>query len=327
MIGGDRILDGRAPYGNMPVQGTKRSCGKKDADGSIRDWVQDNGRCESSLPRGDTYGPVAYLAYVPAALVFPWSGKWDSLPAAHATAIVFDLLVVLGLVPRGPALRGHAARGGARLRLDGVPVHRICAELQHERRDHARDPRLGPLALDLAGARGAAVALSGWTKFATLLLAPLWLTYPNGLSRRAVTRFGAGFVVATGAAFSILLLEPSLVDTARTFIDHTFRYQLDRGSPFSPWDWAQYHARGIPDLAAVQLILQVGVLALAGVVAVIPQRKGPLELAALSAAVLTGFELTLTHWSYLYIPWFLPFVLVALLLAPVGEPRSRRRST
>ena len=38
----------------------------------------------------------------------------------------------------------------------------------------------------------------------------------------------------------------------------------------------------------------------------IPHRKGPLELAALSAAVLVGFELTLTHWSYLYIPWFLP---------------------
>ena len=175
-------------------------------------------------------------------------------------------------------------------------------------------------------ARGAAVALSGWTKFATLLLAPLWLTYPSGLSRRAVARFGAGFVVATGAAFSILLLEPNLVDTARTFIEHTFRYQLDRGSPFSPWDWGQYHARGIPDLGAVQLILQVGVLALAGVVAVIPRRKGPLELAALSAAVLIGFELTLTHWSYLYIPWFLPFVLVALLLAPAGGPVEETES-
>ena len=60
-------------------------------------------------------------------------------------------------------------------------------------------------------------------------------------------------------------------------------------------------------------------LALAGVVAVIPRHKGPLELAALSAALLVGFELTLTHWSYLYIPWFLPFALLALLL-PRREP-------
>ena len=127
-------------------------------------------------------------------------------------------------------------------------------------------------------------------------------------------RFAAAFAVASLAVFSVLLLEPSLVEAGRTFVDRTLGYQLDRDSPFSPWDWGQYHARGIPDLAAVQLILQVAVLALAGVVAAIPRRKGPLELAALSAAVLLGFELALTHWSYLYIPWFLPFVLLALLL-------------
>ena len=91
--------------------------------------------------------------------------------------------------------------------------------------------------------------------------------------------------------FSILLLEPSLTDAVRVFVDRTLAYQLDRDSPFSPWDWGQYHARGIPDLRPLQLILQLAVLALAGVVAVIPQRKGPLELAALSAAVLVGFEL------------------------------------
>ena len=34
--------------------------------------------------------------------------------------------------------------------------------------------------------------------------------------------------------------------------------------------------------------------------------------------LLLGFELVLTHWSYLYIPWFFPFVAYATL-AP-GEP-------
>jgi len=28
---------------------------------------------------------------------------------------------------------------------------------------------------------------------------------------------------------------------------------------------------------------------------------------------LIGFELVLTHWSWLYIPWFFPFVVFALL--------------
>jgi hypothetical protein len=47
---------------------------------------------------------------------------------------------------------------------------------------------------------------------------------------------------------------------------------------------------------------------------VLPRRKGPLELAALTAAILIGFELALTHWFYLYLPWFLPFMLLALLV-------------
>ena len=110
------------------------------------------------------------------------------------------------------------------------------------------------------------------------------------------------------------------------FFDRTIGYQIDRDSPFSPWDWGQYHARGIPSLHPLQLVLQIAVLALAGVVAMIPERKGPLELAALSAAVLVGFELTLTHWSYLYIPWFLPFVLLALFLPPRRCRGGARRS-
>jgi hypothetical protein len=315
VIGADRILDGQAPYGHMPIEGTEKACGTKGTNGSIRDWVQDNGRCESSLPRGDTYGPVAYLVYVPAVIAFPWSGKWDSLPAAHAIAITFDLLVVLGLFLVGRRFGGPPLAAGL---VFGWMAFPFTAYAMNSNTNDAIMPAIlvwGFWLSTSSVARGTAVALSGWTKFATLLVAPLWLTYPNGLSRRTAVRFGAAFAVASLAAFSVLLLEPSLLDEVRTFGDRTFQYQLNRGSPFSPWDWAQYHARGIPDLGAVQLVVQVGVLALVGVVAVIPARKGPLELAALTAAVLVGFELTLTHWSYLYIPWFLPFVLIALLFS------------
>ncbi len=100
---------------------------------------------------GDTYGPVAYLAYVPAVLVFGWSGRWDDLPAAHATAIAFDLLVLAGLVLVGRRFGGVAARRGARVRLGRLPVHRLRADVEHERRDHARAPRVGLLARLVAG--------------------------------------------------------------------------------------------------------------------------------------------------------------------------------
>ena len=54
------------------------------------------------------------------------------------------------------------------------------------------------------------------------------------------------------------------------------------------------------------------------VAAAVPRKKGPLELAALTAAVLLGVQLSLTHWFYLYLPWMLPFALLAVL-----APRTR----
>ena len=56
--------------------------------------------------------------------------------------------------------------------------------------------------------------------------------------------------------------------------------------------------------------------------AVVPRRKSPLQLAALTAALLAGFELVLTYWLYTYIPWFFPFAAIALL-APAGRPAAR----
>src|SRR2546430_14288374 len=58
-------------------------------------------------------------------------------------------------------------------------------------------------------ARGAAVALSGWTKFAPLLVGPLWASYPDARSRpREKVAFVAAFVAATLVPFSVLLLQP-----------------------------------------------------------------------------------------------------------------------
>jgi len=322
VVGADRILDGQAPYGHMPDT-AGRACGPADSDGAIRDHIQTNGRCEAANARGDTYGPTAYLAYVPAVLVFGWSGKWDSLPAAHATAIAFDLLVILGLFLVGRRFGGTPL--GTALAFGWVAFPFTAYTMNANSNDTIMPAILvwGFWLSTSAVVRGGSMALAGWTKFASLLLVPLWLTYPNGLRPRSAVKFAIGFVAATLAVFSILLFEPSVTTAVHSFVNRTLGYQLDRDSPFSPWDWGQYHASGIPSLHVVQVILQVGVLALAGVVAAIPLRKGPLELAALSAAVLVGFELTLTHWSYLYIPWFLPFVLLALLL-PRREPDPMR---
>ena len=317
VIGADRILDGRAPYGAMPVDGG-RACAPPRSDGRVRERIQDNGRCESTNPHGDTYGPVAYLAYVPAVLPFGWTGRWDDLPAAHATAIGADLLVLLGLVLVGRRLGG--ARLAAALAFGWAAYPFTTYALLSNTNDAVMTVFLvwGFWLASSPAARGVGIALAGWTKFAALLLAPLWLAYRSGLRAVSVARFAAGFAVTTVLAFSILLLEPSLWTALETFWNRTLGFQVGRESPFSIWGWGQYDAAGIPDLASLQTVVQVGAIVLAGVVAVIPRDKGPLELAALTAAVLLAVELSLTHWFYLYLPWVLPFALLALL-----APRTR----
>jgi hypothetical protein len=320
VIGADRILDGRVPYGTMPVMDDRPPCGPTNADGEVRDRIQADGRCEAANPRGDTYGPVAYLAYVPAVLALGWSGRWDALPAAHAASIAFDLLALAGL-----ALVGYRYGGSrlAALLAFGWASFPFTAYALMSNTNDAIMPALLVWGFWLASsptARGVSTALASWTKFAALIVVPLWLTYPSGLRRSGVLRFAAGFGVATLLAFSILLLDPSLTHAGRTFWDRTVAFQFDRDSPFSIWDWGQYHARGIPDLASLQTVVQVCAIALAGVAAALPRRKGPLELAALTAALLLAFELSLTHWSYLYVPWVLPFVLLTLFLPRDARP-------
>jgi hypothetical protein len=326
VVGADRILDGEAPYGNMPQRGDLKPCGPADAEGQVRERIQTNGRCEAAIERGDTYGPVSYLAYVPATLVWPWSGHWDSLPAAHATSIAFDVLAILALVLIGLRFGGRRL---AALLAFGWTAYPFTAYTLNSNTNDAIMPAFllfGFWLVTSPSARGAAVALAGWTKFGALLTAPLWSTYPTYELRR-VLRFVLGFTVATVLAFGMLLLEPSLGDAIRTFWDRTIGYQSSRDSPFSIWGWGQYHAQGIPDLGFLQPVVEVLAVVLATVLAFLPRRKGPVELAALTAAVLVAFQLTLTHWFYLYLPWVLPFVLLWLLLPGPTEPTDQETRT
>jgi hypothetical protein len=114
-----------------------------------------------------------------------------------------------------------------------------------------------------------------------------------------------------------VLFEPSPLHELRVFWDRSLRWQVGRHAPWSLWDWGQYHARGIPDLHILQRVLQVLLLVGAVAVAFVPRQKSPLQLAALTAALLAGFELVLTYWLYTYIPWFYGFAAIALF-APLA---------
>jgi hypothetical protein len=279
VIGADRMGSGDALYGAFPP---------------------DN-------ERGDTYGPVTYLAYVPFELLWPWSGTWDDLPAAHGAGVAFDLAAIGLVFALGRRLRGLAF--GALLAYLWVTYPFTLLVLN----SGANDGLVGALvalALVVAArpaARGAAVALAGLTKFAPLALGPLLATYRA--SARAVALTALGFALA-----ALLALAPVLLgDGLGAFWERTVGFQSDRDSPFSPWGF-------YGGLDGLQTAVQLGAVLLALLVAVVPRRRDEVTLAALAAAVLIAAQLAVSHWFYLYLVWFLPALLVALLAPLVTTP-------
>ncbi len=90
-------------------------------------------------------------------------------------------------------------------------------------------------------------------------------------------------------------------------------YQAGRVTPFSIWGlWG--------GLGVFQHLLQGAAVALAIAVAVVPARRGLVEVAALGAAVLIALQLTVNYWLYAYIVWFFPLVVVAIF---ASHPRWR----
>ena len=296
VIGADRIADGKDLYG---------------------------AGFSSDVERGDTYGPVNYLAYVPFEQALPWEGSWDDLPAAHGAAIMFDLVTLFGLVLLGRRLRpGRAGRDlGIALGFAWAAFPYALFSLESNANDSivAMFTVLAMLALTLgpgrrglsAAARGVAVGFGAASKFAPIALAPLFAAGCGEVSRR---RSIGAFTVAFAAVLALAFL-PFLPDGGpRELYDRTFGYQASRPSPFSVWgqvDW----------LEPLHAATKVGTVALALLVAFVPRRRGPLQVAALGAAVLVAVELSVTHWFYLYVVWFTPLALVALMGPYRGPPR------
>jgi hypothetical protein len=263
------------------------------------------------------------LGYIPAYAAVGFDGKWNGgsstwggLPAAHLTSILWDALAVIGLGLLGLRFGGRVL--GATLAFAWA-AYPFTQYVSSSNSNDAIMPALliwGLLLVTSAPARGLFVALAAWTKFAALLLLPLWASYPHwrGFGRQKLTYLG-GLLLGTALSFWILLLEPNPLHAAHVFWDRTFGWQLSRSSPFSIWDWDQYP--GFPDLHRLQTVLKIAVLLGALVVYFVPRRKNVIQLGALTAAILIGFELVLTHWFYLYIPWFFPFVAFAVLAPAV----------
>ena len=263
VIGADRITNGQAPYGNMPEQGTLDPCGPAADDGEIRERIQTNGRCESSNERGDTYGPVTYLGYVPGYLAFGWTGKWDALPAAHATSILFDLLAMVGLALVGMRF------GGPRLAATLAFAWAAYPFTQYVSNANSNDAIMP--ALLIWGFWLASSARAPWRGRRARGLDEVRRADPGAavadVSRRPAPAPRRSLRGRVRGGERRCLRDPAAraapVHAARVFAERTLGFQLDRESPFSLWGWGQYHAAGVPDLHLVQLGLEVALVPLA----------------------------------------------------------------
>ena len=156
-------------------------------------------------------------------------------------------------------------------------------------------------------ARGASIAAGFAVKLYPLVLGPLWIMY-EGRKRKLIVDFalgGAGIVLLT---FWVILLDGHPVGAAKLFYNKTLAFQGDRVSPWSLFSQ-------VPQLAFLQRPLMALAIFLSILVAFVPRKKTLRRLAALSAALVIAFQLTLNYWFYAYITWFEPFVFVSLLLA------------
>jgi len=316
VIGAEKIVHGDALYGG---------------------WPADN-------EHGDTYGPVAYESYVPFEQIFGWSGTWDDLPAAHAAAIVFDLLATglmfaLGMRIRGPTL-------GVALAYAWVSYPFTLFALESNSNDTLVAVFILAALLFATSppARGAFAALAGLTKFAPLALVPVLATHGvfsrgsgmngggDGLAGAAASGEGLGgggesaddgsprwrrerarrraraltsFLLAFALTAAVVSIPALTHDSLRTIYERTLEYQANRDSPFSVWGLYGWHgAETVVEAAAVVLALAL---------AVVPRRPDAIGLAAACAAIVIAVQLGIEHWFYLYIPWFFGLVMLVLL--------------
>ena len=129
-----------------------------------------------------------------------FSGRWDDLPAAHAAAIVFDLLALALLFLLGRRLRGPTLGVVLAYAWASFPFTLFALE------SNSNDTLVAVLVLAALLARATAArlataarrrvaALAGLAKFAPLALAPLLATHGlQGLARALAARRLALFV-------------------------------------------------------------------------------------------------------------------------------------
>jgi hypothetical protein len=285
-----KIAHGRALYGRMP---------------SLHDLD----------PHTDTYGPANYEAYLPFAVLL------RGHLAARVSTLFFDLLSALLLFVLGRQIRGLTA--GIVLAYCWLAYPFGLYEEAFAFNDSLLAAALvaAVLLARSAAPRGAMAAVAAWTKLSPLALLPL-LASRGGAERgraRELAEFGLAFALATALIFVPALAHSSL----STFISRSFGFQAQRALSGSIWAQLQQGSSYAAWIGTASRVVHGLLVAFAGMFAIVllraPRRTDRLGLAAASAAVLIAIELCLGYWSFSYILWFAPLVLLVVVLGMSSE--------
>jgi hypothetical protein len=264
--------------------------------------VSPYGHITTEVVHGDTYPLLTYVLYMPFAAISPVHDGFDSLDGglwlnalalAAAAAVFFKRWGIRAALAwlAFPAVLLAASGGGNDVPAAAFTVAAL-ATFGRER------------------VTAGLLTLAGWVKIApAAALLPLLARLRGGQLLQTLAVVAA--LLVAGLTVMLAVGGGDAVDQATSAL----RFQFERGSWFSVWRQL--------DAPAVQVALQGLTVAVAAVAAVYAARNPDISLrrfAAITGAMLALVQLSANYWTYAYLPWLLPFIVVALF--PPALPRS-----
>ena len=302
MEGATLLIHGVLPYGHMPT----------------------------GIIHGDTYPILSYALYTPLALVSPVRSMWYSVDGGLAVAVLGALVAGWAIFrttagPRrasGGTRPVEAEEAGLRAALAWLAFPSVLITVSTGTTDAVLAAMLAIAVLLWRRPTlcTGMLAVAGWFKLAPFALVPLPLAPLRG--RRLVRALAAIAVVSVPMLALLFALGGSHGPQEML---HAISYQFTRGSEQSLWS-----ALGIDGLQPLAQGCVLGLIAAAVVRLHLEPSlaRDRARMAALTAAILVGLQLSADYWAFLYLAWIVPVVGVSLLadgtgaVAPVGASAS-----
>ena len=300
LAGATDLLDGTVPYGHTP----------------------------GFIVHGDTYPPLTYLAYVPAAALTPVRDAFSDPEGALALAAIATLLTAAGLyrlvawdhgrssADSASADREPLGMTGLRAAIAWLAYPPVLLAASSGFNDLVLALCLVAVLLSVSRPRRSAVLLgvAAWVKLSPVFALPIWLARMRG--RQLVE--SAAMLATLSAAIVGGLVVLGGAGSVSAMID-ALAFQFERVSLFSIWT-----GLGIGPLQPAAQALLIATIAIATLAVHRDPVLGndPLRLAALLAGVLLMSQFAANYWTWSYLPWALVPALAVLAPAESGRETS-----